>query len=417
MNTKKLILPLLCLLFLGGCANSDDTLELATPDGSVRGSYVGEEVDGLPAGQGVFTSENGWVYEGSFDAGAFGTGRVTDYPAPAFGGSYTGDVAALVPQGEGTLRLEGGSFSGSFEDGLPQTGSAENFPCCIELGGESLDGLYTGPLSAALPEGEGSFTTVSSRALHYSGGFAAGCAAGEGTLSDDGFLLSGQRGRYEGSVLDGVPSGEGSFYGRSPENIDFSYVGQWKNGLYHGEGELLFDSALYYERRGHFSEGEFTPEPFELLAALGSREPRFSLSADTEAYVSEYPELLDPSREVPHYMVGDYRFLRENSFNYINYVEDPAAHAESWLLFYNYIILQKREIDVFGTDNRCTVYLASNTLYKEPAVFILFGDAPTLSNARYVSAYGIPLGMTHYTSATGEEVEAVVALLGSAGGY
>lgn len=415
---KKFILSLLCLLLLSGCGKSDDNrLEMTTPDGSIRGSYVGEEAEGLPAGQGVFTSENGWVYEGSFDAGAFGTGRVTDYPAPAFAGSYTGDVTALVPQGEGTLRLEGGCFSGRFEGGLPQSGEAENLPCRVTIGNEALDGLYTGSLTAALPEGEGSFTVTSGRELLYSGGFAAGCAVGEGTLRDSGFMLNGQRGLYEGSVLDGIPSGEGSFHGRSDENIDFSYSGQWEDGLYHGEGELLYDSALYYERRGHFTEGEFTPEPFELLAALGSREPLFSLSAAQEAYISEYAELLDASRAVPHYMEGEYRFLRDNAFNYFNYVEDPAAHTESWLLFYNYIILQKREVDAFGADNRCTVYLATNTLYKEPAVLILFGDSPTLANARYLSAYGIPLGMTHYTNANGEAVEAVVVLLGSAGGY
>ena len=72
---------------------------------------------------------------------------------------------------------------------------------------------------------------------------------------------------------------------------------------------------------------------------------------------------------------------------------------------------------MFGEDNRCTVILACNTVYKEPAVLLLFGDCGNLTSLRYVTAYGIPLGMTHYTSATGEEIEAVVALLGSAGGY
>ncbi|MBE6969651.1 MAG: hypothetical protein E7442_05985 [Ruminococcaceae bacterium] len=418
MTLKKLLLPLLCLLLLAGCGEkNNNTLELTTPDGSVTGSYAGEELDGLPQGQGVFTSENGWVYEGSFAAGVFEQGSVTAYPAPAFNGSYTGAVEDLVPQGEGRLVWEGGSFSGTFDRGAPVSGSAENFPCRVSFGDTDVEGLYTGTLSAGLPEGEGSFTADAGRELYYEGGFAAGCAAGEGSLSDDGYMLAGQRGRYEGSVLDGLPSGEGVFHGRSAENIDFTYQGQWKDGLYDGMGELLYDSELYYERVGHFTQGEFTPDAAERMAALGSREPCFEISDATWKYISGFPELLDAGRTVPDYMQADYRFLWDMNLNYLKYTEDPAQYPESWLLFFNYIILRSYEVDVFGEDNRCTVILASNTLYKEPVVFYLFGNAGNLTSMTYLSGYGIPMGMTHYTNANGEKQEAVAVLLGSAGGY
>lgn len=417
MNMKKLIFPLLCLLLLGGCSQRNNTLTLTTPDGSITGSYMGEEADGLPEGQGIFTSENGWVYEGSFTAGSFGSGHVSDYPVPSYNAVYTGAVEALVPQGEGELLWEGGRFSGTFDAGQPHTGEAESFPCSVTFAEVSVSGLYSGTLAAALPEGEGTFTAEGGRKLSYEGGFAAALPAGEGTLSDDGYMLNGQRGRYEGSVLDGLPHGEGSFTGRSPENIDFSYTGDWKNGLFDGEGELLYDSELYYERVGHFSKGEFTPEPRELMEALASREPIFEISDTTWAYINEYPELLDAGREVPHYMEADYRFLRESGSSYFRYVESPTDFQESWLLFYNYIPLRSYEVDAFGKENRCTVILASNTVHKEPAVFYLFGDSSELTTKHYITAYGIPMGMTHYTNANGEEVEAVAVLLGSAGGY
>lgn len=418
IKMRKLIPLLLVLLLLAGCSQqADSALELSTPDGSVMGSYTGEEAEGLPEGQGVFTSENGWVYEGSFSAGSFGTGRVSNYPAPQYNGSYTGTVEALVPQGEGQLSWEGGSFSGTFDKGTPLAGQAENFPCSVSFGENAVSGLYTGALSAGLPEGEGRFTAEGGRTLSYEGAFAAGLPTGKGTLSDDGFMLSGQRGRYEGSVLDGLPHGEGSFHGRTEENIDFSYIGEWKNGLFDGEGELLYNSELYYKRIGHFSEGEFAPEDRELLTALGSREPLFELSDSTWNYICEYPELLDTSREIPHYMESDYRFLWEQTLNYSRYIEKPAEYQEDWLLFYNYVILRSYEIDHFGKDNRCTVILAANTLFREPAVFYIFGDCGDLTSMNYVTAYGIPMGMTHYTNANGEAVEAVAVLLGSAGGY
>lgn len=414
---KKLILPLLCLLLLSGCGESDASLELSTPTGTVRGTYAGGEEDGLPQGEGVFTSENGWVFEGSFAAGAFGAGSVSNYPAPNFNGSYTGAVDALVPQGKGRLVSETGRFDGSFEAGLPHTGSAENYPCIVSFSDERIEGLYTGALEAGLPQGEGSFTaTIPGRSLSYEGSFAAGSAAGEGVLSDDGFMLDGQRGLYEGSVLDGKPHGKGSLTARTVENIDFTYTGEWADGLYDGEGELIYDSALYYERRGRFTEGEFTPDPFELLAALGSREPFFHLNATQEAFIAEYPELMDAAREVPHYMTADYRFLWDQTLTYAKYMEDPSLYEEEWLLFYNYVILQSREVEL-ADGSPCTIILACNTLYKEPAVFYLFGESGNLTSLRYMTAYGIALGTTHYTSATGEQLEAVAALLGSAGGY
>ena len=268
MNMIKKTAPLLlALLLLGGCSQRDGTLELATPDGSVAGSYTGEEAEGLPEGQGTFTSENGWVYEGSFTAGAFGSGQVSDYPAPAFAGSYTGAVEALVPQGEGELRWDGGSFTGSFDKGLPLAGKAVSFPCDMIFGEASVSGLYTGSLSNGRAEGEGSFTAAGARNLRYEGSFANGLPSGEGSLSDDGYMLAGQRGLYEGSVLDGLPEGEGSFAGRTAENIDFRYEGEWKAGLYDGMGTLCYDSELYYERSGHFTAGEFTPDARELLDA------------------------------------------------------------------------------------------------------------------------------------------------------
>ncbi|MBQ2896228.1 MAG: hypothetical protein IJE26_05920 [Oscillospiraceae bacterium] len=408
---KMCILFLLCLLMAGCGQAAEDTLEIA----GMVGRYEGELEDGLPVGEGVFTGGDGWVYEGSFINGGFGTGHVTALPCED--GAYTGAVESLIPQGQGTLTLETGRFTGSFVEGRPHTGEAVDLPCRVFIGGTETDGFYTGPMAAALPEGEGSFRSRGGRSLSYEGGFAGGHAQGEGTLSDDGYLVSGQRGLYEGRVLNGLPEGEGSFRGRSADNVDFSYTGSWKDGLYDGEGELIYDSALYYDRVGHFSAGEFDPAPMELLAAIGSREPLFTLSAEQEAYLAEYPELMDAGREVPHYMQSDYRFLWDQTLNYARYMEAPAQYEESWLMFYNYVLLQSREIDSFGEGNRCTVFLACNTLYKEPAVLILFGDAGDLSAMRYVTGYGIPLGTTHYTSATGEPIEAVVALLGSAGGY
>ncbi len=423
-------LPLLLCLGLCGCGGAaDDTLTLETAAGSVTGTYSGARTEGAPSGEGVFTAAAGWTYSGGFADGTFAAGSAEGMPAvvsaggSSFAGSYTGAVSALLPDGEGVLTgADGASFSGTFAQGAAADGTAENMPCVAVINGEKLTGAYSGPVAGGLPEGTGTFAVSGNgRSLTYEGGWTAGAPAGAGKLTDDGFTVytAGEtdRGSFEGDTADGVPDGSGSFAARNSEDVDYRYDGDWRGGVWEGSGELIYDSELYYQRRGTFTGGAFTPDTAELLAAYGSVEPKFTLTDKQLAYIAQYPELCDATRDIPDYRSSDYRFLYDLALTFEAYQKEPEKYPESWMMFYNYTILRLWEDDSLGENYKVTRILATNTVYEKAIECYLFGTSATLSKLTYLTLYGIPLGMSSYTSSDGEAVPAIVVLVGSLGGY
>lgn len=169
----SLILTALVVALLAGCGTTDSGATAATPTpeleempsgnlteqeltidfsfGSRTGIYSGEIDDnGLPNGQGKFTSENPtgetWTYEGDWVAGHWeGNGTCTWSNGQVYSGDYINDSET----GYGTLTLETGErYEGTFISGSI-----------------SGDGTYT------LPTGE-----------RYEGSFVSGAVYGDGTL-------------------------------------------------------------------------------------------------------------------------------------------------------------------------------------------------------------------------------------------
>ncbi len=438
---KMRILALcLCLLCLWGCGNRTaaapaaapreekpaDTLE--TPSGSVQGRYEGETAEGVPEGEGSFTALEGWSFRGSFSGGVPTQGSVEDMPlrltvaSGSCEGTYTGSTEGLIPQGEGSFRTEaGGSFTGSFQNGGAWEGTAEDLPCTVLFRDEEVAGRYTGPVSGGVPEGEGDFVCDQGRTLSYSGGWSAGAPAGPGTLTDDALYLTVEgeqvRGRYEGEALAGVPEGGGVFTGRTGENISFTYSGEWRGGLWNGQGSLIYDSELYYDRVGTFTDGVFTPDWRELLRTLGSAEPHFTLAPETEAFLEEYPELMDNAQPLPRYEESDYRLQWNRELTYDVYQAAPEDYLQSWMLFYSYIVLDRQVDETFGEEWRFTRLLTCNSVYERPMECFLFGDVPDLEKWTRITFFGVPLGQSTYTNSDGESIPVIVVLVGSLTGY
>lgn len=96
---KKLSIVLLAVAILAGCSSGKEiTLNLAF--GERTGTYTGDMIDGIPNGEGKFTSknENGqeWTYEGTFKNGHFeGEGMTTWGKDQKEIGTYKDDV--IVP--------------------------------------------------------------------------------------------------------------------------------------------------------------------------------------------------------------------------------------------------------------------------------------------------------------------------------
>ena len=393
-----------------------------------EGECSAKKSSGLFEGSGSFRSNEGWSFTGSFSEGRIDVGTVDELPYTlSFGGvkihgSYSGEVKELVPSGKGSFTArDGGGYSGSFSDGRTADGRAEALQAGLYIGNCAAEGSYTGSVAGGTMDGQGVFVCESGRIIRYEGGFSKGEPSGRGTLRDSGFIClngdSRDRGVFEGATLDGLPQGQGSFKGRSSDNIDYSYTGSWGGGLFEGEGRLIYDSELFYDRVGHFTAGRYTPTPLEMLESLGSVGQGFTLSETTRAYLEKFPEFLKKDTLLKTCEAFDYKGEVNQLLTFRNYMSDPERFEGKFMYVFNDHILYRNTVTVFGADCPVGVYVVSNTLYEEPFVCYFFGTLSSFDSAKVINCFGIPLGETSYTNADGDEVPAIALLVGAATTY
>ena len=131
-------------------------------------------------------------------------------------------------QGQALQKRDGTSYAGGFRNGLPDgVGSFFDKRRYLDYQGELKGGKY---------EGVGTeFFDVAGYSF-YSGGFLDNKRHGKG-VSQSGGALNDDRGgrlmeRYEGDYVNGARTGQGTLY----REMDFTYVGGFKNNLFDGEG-------------------------------------------------------------------------------------------------------------------------------------------------------------------------------------
>lgn len=126
-------------------------------------------------------------------------------------------------------------YSGKLTDGMLQ-GQGQKY---------DEDGLltYEGSLVDGTPSGNG--TAYQAGVLVYQGQFLNGVYEGFGSLYDDGELV------YQGAFAAGQPNGMGTAY----KNRIRCYEGAFVDGLYHGEGVAYYEDNGAQKYKGSFADG------------------------------------------------------------------------------------------------------------------------------------------------------------------
>ena len=203
------------------------------------------------------------------------------------GGSLQGHKDQLEDQvAEPSIELKSGSMESEQEGELE--GMQESFypkkvsylrflgdshlKARVDTSNGNLLAIYQGDLQSELPHGQG--TLKYSEGEQYQGQWIAGLAHGKGTLKSKDYDYEGcfkdglfdgvgtlklkELGVYEGSFADGRFSGKGKFTWNNKKKV---YIGDWKGGLMHGKGVLLFSDGRKFlggfvkgmkQGRGHF---------------------------------------------------------------------------------------------------------------------------------------------------------------------
>ncbi len=235
-------------------------------DRTLEGIYNGPVEDMKPEGEGSFAFEEA-TYTGTFKEGSFENGTLTDLylsfhiGQEGFSGTYNGPVADGFLSGEGTFATESMTYTGTFAEDLPTgDGTVTGFIFELWFQDYAFVGTYEGPVKKFKPDGNGTFDLPKQGDNVY--------LTFEGTF-DEGFIYNGtldtnhctivyvdsdqstftRLGTYQGEVAEGLPSGEGTFYGINSYNQTYEMIGNFDDGRANGimtqtyylsEGDLVW---------------------------------------------------------------------------------------------------------------------------------------------------------------------------------
>ena len=157
----------------------------------------------------------------------------------------------------GTVQGTGWRFEGTLTAERLLDGQGENVPCRAALFGRVEEGTYTGSLVSGLPVGEGEFS-LSSGAT-FTGDFSGGTAV-RGEAADLPWEMqhgsSRFSGTYTGALESSGPEGEGLFGGVNAAGQQFTWYGGWSGGEIAGSG-VLTDEHCVVSVEGRETAGSY----------------------------------------------------------------------------------------------------------------------------------------------------------------
>ena len=142
-------------------------------------------------------------------------------------------------------------------------------------------------------------------------------------------------GSYSGDLVKGLADGEGIFTTRNSDNELYTYTGQWKNGMWNGQGLWEFPEIEDYTYEGTFTNCEYTPNLAEFFRFFGTRpEHEYTMSHKAWKTLSLYPEVFLENNAAGSVLPVDYYF------NYDAFAKNPNNYGDSLISVYGLRVVQ-----------------------------------------------------------------------------
>ena len=302
----------------------------------------------------------------------------------------------------------------------PEPASVEEMPVTLAWNGTEYAGTYTGEVRHMTPEGQGTFIgrSAAGQTFFWDGAWSAGVPEGEGEMTDERCRTSVEAapctGAYRGRAVSGIPEGEGSFSSVTAEGVPFTYTGGWKDGLPEGKGVLSYDADGYYTRTGTFTAGRFTPTWIQALETVGTWEPRFTLTEAQRGFLEEHPELWE-SEEHTNFLNSQYKKDYIRGLTLQNCFDDPESMAEpGWMCIYSLRLIRSYTVDGFEGVAPMTCIVAADGLYSMNVRVIFPGTPEYTYRGQRFHVYALPVGLSEYTTVLGEKQTCLVLVAGDA---
>jgi len=376
---------------------------------------------GIPNGPGTFAYTDGEItvsYTGQWEYGALSGNGTLCYEGyrlslgdKVYIGTYSGDALAGIPAGMGTFTSGDSSdlliYTGSWAEGVPSgQGSIEVEGLSIVYQDVTHTGKYVGDVVDGIPSGTGDFTAAGDKGqLSYSGIWESGKITGPGKMDTDCYTVhfndgAIRTGTYSGDILAGLAEGEGSFTARNSENSLYTYTGQWKNGLFHGQGVRYFPEEDDYRFEGSFTAGDYTPNVAEFFRFYGTLpEHEYSVSSKAWSTLRAHPNVFLKNDASGTYVSID------NSFSYNAFTKNPSKYGDKLISVSSLRVVQIFEYEEYGYEYS---FLILDRPYGDEVYYVrIFGHLDNIYEGDYVTLTALPLDYFTYPNVSGTSIWAI----------
>lgn len=423
---KKYVMLLVLIVILScntGCNVKDKAITILYQEESIDGVYTGEVKKGKPEGSGQFTSTSSDVifsYDGTWKEGQpcqSGTLKTNQYSFEYLDkhllGEYDGTTVDGLPDGQGKFESSGENkliYDGEWKNGdFFGKGIVECDYYLMEYNEKKLLGTYNGEVLDGIANGQGDFTYIEDgNNFTYSGKWEKGNVKGKGYIKADKYVVHfsdvDREGVYEGDAVDGKPEGNGVFSALNADGVKYTYTGEWKNGLFDGQGVREFDDDNYYTHTGTFENGEFTPSIIEFIKSAGDIENdenvSYTITEKAETFIKNNTSLFPTKNadELTEFVDAEltYEMLNKNISKY----------GDSLVKMSKQNVISIDESEWWGK-NRSTLILSDNT-YSNIFYVYYNGELEEIYDNNWVTFYGLPVACSSYKNVGGGTTKCIV---------
>lgn len=329
--------------------------------------------------------------------------------------SFTGTLKSGKPDGTGSMSVntENGTwtFDGVFKDGtVDGIGNMRDYPITAVFSGNNYNGKYTGATLNGLPDGNGKFIYNSEDiSVSYEGTWKEGKPYDSGHLISNNFTIAfkdvNRTGSFDGTTVNGVASGQGTFTATNDEGLSYTYTGEWENNILNGQAKYINDKNE--TQNGTYVNGEYRPTKTEYISYLGeSSDPYYILSDKDKKFIDENASIFPTSDES---LIAQYM---STPFTYAEFSKKPSDFEGRLMDAGDNYVIQIFESDIteFGLDTLTSILAMdnSNNMY-----FIYYlGKLDGVLQRDIINVKGLPLEYTSFDNVQGGKT-LCVAMLGS----
>lgn len=323
---------------------------------------------------------------------------------------YTGTLKGDKAEGKGKFeRLNGENkykYEGYFQEGkVAKEGKLSNYATKIKIGKNEYSGIYDGSCIDGKANGKGKFVSDDSKCI-YDGEWKEGKINGEGYLECSNFVVhfkeNDREGKYKGDVKNGTSEGKGTFSAKNSDGVKYTYDGEWKDGLFEGQGIMKYDDKNHYTLKGTFKKGEFEPTVKEYFKSVGTyKDEEYGLSSKSELFLDNNEKLF--KGKITKDIVNKAKKLVDNKLTFNKYKSKPSKYGNKLMKIKGYVgQVINGESDI-GNITMVIISDDNDNIYN-----IEFArEMENIKEGKTITLYGLPLAYHTYTNTKNQAIWAI----------